>query len=83
MALSGSPPPGPAGSPPPDPAGSPLPGSFARTGRGARLLGGGRSGTVISTTSTVVVLGALVAIFLLVSGAHAVEHAFFSPEHMW
>jgi polar amino acid transport system permease protein len=76
MAVSGSPPPGSLG-------GSPPPGSFARTGRGARLLGGGRSGTVISTASTLVVLGALAALFLLAPGARAVEHAFFSPQHMW
>jgi hypothetical protein len=71
------------GSPPPGSAGSPIPGSFARAGRGAKLLGGGRSGTVISTVSTVVVLGVLAAIFLLAPGARAVEHAFFSPQHMW
>src|SRR5262249_30096058 len=53
VALSGGPPPGSSGnpplgspgSPPPGLPGSPPPGSFARTGRGARLLGGGRSGT--------------------------------------
>ena len=59
------------------------PGSFSRSRRGAGLLGGGRSGPVISTVSTLVVLGALVAIFLLAPGARAVEHAFFSPQHMW
>src|SRR6516225_8092617 len=65
-------------------AGSPWqpPGSFARRGRGSHLLGG-RSGTVISTTSTIVVLGVLVAIFLLAPGARAVEHAFFNPQDMW
>ena len=30
-----------------------------------------------------IVLGVLVAIFLLAPGARAVEHAFFSPQHMW
>ena len=64
-------------------SGSPPPGSFARTGRGAKLLGGGRGGAVISTVSTLVVLGVLAAIFLLAPGARAVEHAFFSPQHMW
>jgi polar amino acid transport system permease protein len=59
------------------------PGSFGRSGRGSRLLGGGRSGTVISTLSTLVVLGALAAVFLLAPGARAVEHAFFSPHDMW
>src|SRR5215469_8408905 len=58
------------------------PGSFARGGRGSRLLGG-VSGTVISTASTLVVLGALVAVFLLAPGARAVEHAFFNPQDMW
>src|SRR5215467_4919254 len=58
------------------------PASFGRSGRGSRLLGG-RSGPVISTVSTLVVLGALVAIFLLAPGARAVEHEFFSPQHMW
>jgi polar amino acid transport system permease protein len=60
----------------------PSPGSFER-GRGSRLLGSGPSATVISTASTLVVLGALAAVFLLAPGARAVEHAFFSPEHMW
>jgi polar amino acid transport system permease protein len=59
------------------------PASFARTGRGSRLLGGGRGGTVISTVSTLVVVGALAAVFLLAPGARAVEHAFFSPHAMW
>src|SRR6516162_6889208 len=57
--------------------------SFSRSRPRAGLLGGGRSGPVISTVSTLVVLGALVAIFLLAPGARAVEHAFFSPQHMW
>src|SRR5215472_17816550 len=58
------------------------PGSFARRGRSSQLLGG-VSGPVISTASTLVVLGALVAIFLLAPGARAVEHAFFNPQDMW
>src|SRR5215472_14987652 len=61
----------------------PSPGSFERGGRGSRLLGSGRSATVISTASTLVILGALAAVFLLAPGARAVEHAFFSPAHMW
>src|SRR5215467_1554558 len=61
----------------------PSPGSFERSGRGSRLLGSGRSATVISTTSTLIVLGALAAIFLLAPGARAVEHAFFNPTDMW
>jgi polar amino acid transport system permease protein len=60
------------------------PGSFASGGRGSRLFSAdGRRGTVISTVSTLVVLGVLAAIFLLAPGARAVEHAFFSPPHMW
>jgi polar amino acid transport system permease protein len=76
------------GGPPGTAAGIPgsgwqAPGSFERSGRGSRLLGGGRSGPVLSTVSTLVVLGALVAVFLLAPGARAVEHAFFSPKDMW
>ncbi|MGO9080254.1 MAG: amino acid ABC transporter permease [Streptosporangiaceae bacterium] len=81
---------GPAGPEPPPPlgdalgAGFQMPGSFAAAGRGPRLLsGGGRRATVISTVSTLVVLGILVAVFLLAPGAKAVEHAFFSPRDMW
>ena len=59
----------------------PSPGSF-EGGRGSRLFGG-RSATVVSTASTLIVLGALAAVFLLAPGARAVEHAFFSPTHMW
>jgi polar amino acid transport system permease protein len=76
------------GGPPGTAAGVPdsswqAPGSFGRSGRGSRLLGGGRSGTVISTVSTLIVLGALAAVFLLAPGARAVEHAFFNPKDMW
>ena len=60
----------------------PSPGSFERGGRGSRMLGG-RGATVVSTASTLIVLGALAAVFLLAPGARAVEHAFFSPTHMW
>jgi polar amino acid transport system permease protein len=60
------------------------PGTFESGGRGPKLFSAeGRRGTVVSTVSTVIVLGALVAIFLLAPGAHAVEHAFLSPSHMW
>ncbi len=59
------------------------PGSFA-AGRGPRLLaGGGRRAVAISAVSTLVVLGALAAIFLLAPGGRTVEHAFFSPQDMW
>jgi polar amino acid transport system permease protein len=60
------------------------PGTFESGGRGPKLFSAeGRRGTVISTVSTIVVLAALVAIFLLAPGARAVEHAFLSPPHMW
>jgi polar amino acid transport system permease protein len=59
------------------------PGSFGAD-RGPRLLsGGGRRPVVISTVSTLLVVGALVAIFLLAPGSREVRHAFFSPRDMW
>ncbi len=59
------------------------PGSFA-AGRGPRLFsGGGTKATVVSSVSTLVVLGILLVIFLLAPGARAVEHAFFNPTDMW
>jgi len=65
-------------------SGSPAPGSFGTTGRGPRLLtGGGRRATAISTASTLVVVGALVAIFLLAPGSAEVRHTFFDPRDMW
>jgi polar amino acid transport system permease protein len=60
----------------------PAAGSFA--GRGPRLLsGGGRRAGVISTVSTLVVLAALVAVFLLAPGSAVVRHTFFDPRDMW
>ncbi len=60
------------------------PGSFATGGRGPRLFtGGGTRATVVSTISTIVVLGILVTVFLLAPGAHAFEHTFLSPTNMW
>ncbi|HEX9066551.1 MAG TPA: amino acid ABC transporter permease [Streptosporangiaceae bacterium] len=60
------------------------PAGFMATGRGPRLFsGGGTRATVVSTVSTIVVLGILLAIFLLAPGARAVEHAFFNPTDMW
>ena len=38
---------------------------------------------VLSTTSTVVVLGVLVAVFLLAPGSAQVRHTFFNPADMW
>ena len=81
--MSSSPPDPPGG---PDLAGSGPPGpvSFLSAGRGPRLLGGGgRRATAISTASTLVVLAALVAAFLLAPGSAEVRHTFFSPHDMW
>ncbi len=64
--------------------GGPIPGSFGTAGRGPRLLsGGGRRAATISTASTLVVLAALVAIFLLAPGSAQVRHTFFDPADMW
>jgi polar amino acid transport system permease protein len=52
--------------------------------RRSRLLGpGDRRGLVLSSASTVVVLGALLAIFLLAPGSDQVRHTFFNPTDMW
>jgi polar amino acid transport system permease protein len=60
------------------------PGSFGSAGRGPRLFGGGgRRATAISTASTLVVLAALVAAFLLAPGSAVVRHTFFDPRDMW
>jgi polar amino acid transport system permease protein len=72
------------GPPVPPGLGGPVPGSFGTTGRGPRLFsGGGRRATAISTISTLVVIGALVAVFLLAPGSGAVRHTFFDPQDMW
>ena len=63
-------------------AGQP-PASFQPAGRGPRLLGSGRRGAALSTVSTLVVLAALAAAFLLAPGSAAVRHTFFSPHDMW
>ncbi|HUL26728.1 MAG TPA: amino acid ABC transporter permease [Streptosporangiaceae bacterium] len=61
-----------------------MPGSFGTTGRGPKLLtGGGRRATAISTASTLVVIAALVAVFLLAPGSAQVRHTFFDPTDMW
>jgi polar amino acid transport system permease protein len=52
--------------------------------RRSRLLGGSdRRGVMLSTTSTVVVLAVLAAIFLLAPGSAQVRHTFFNPTDMW
>ncbi|MFI5035532.1 MAG: amino acid ABC transporter permease [Acidimicrobiales bacterium] len=48
-----------------------------------RLLFAGRRGVVASTVSSVLILGALVAIFFVAPGGAAVRHFFFSPQDMW
>jgi polar amino acid transport system permease protein len=60
------------------------PGSFGSAGRGPRLFGGGgRRATAISTASTLVVLAALAAAFLLAPGSAVVRHTLFDPRDMW
>ena len=61
-----------------------VPESFSATGRGPRLLSrGGRRATLMSTASTLVVLAAIVAVFLLAPGSADVRHTFFNPHDMW
>ena len=42
-----------------------------------------RRGVVLSTTSTVVVIAVVLALFLLAPGSAQVRHTFFNPEDMW
>jgi polar amino acid transport system permease protein len=64
-----------------DPAGT---NTFVITGRGPKLLAArSRGAATVSTVSTVVVLAALVAGFLLAPGSAEVRHTFFSPHDMW
>ena len=42
-----------------------------------------RRAVALSTASTIVVLGALAALFLLAPGSAQVRHTFFSPHDMW
>ncbi|HEX9033311.1 MAG TPA: ABC transporter permease subunit [Streptosporangiaceae bacterium] len=59
-------------------------GGFGTTGRGPRLFtGGGKRATVVSTLSTIIVLGILVGVFALAPGARTVAHDFFYPRAMW
>ena len=52
--------------------------------RRSRLLGSSdRRGLVLSTASTVVVLAAVLAVFLLAPGSRQVRHTFFNPADMW
>lgn len=69
----------------PDPfliPGAPMSG-FSPGGRGPRLLGGGRRRVVLSSVSTIVVLGLIAAVFLLAPGSAVVRHTFFDPKAMW
>ena len=64
-----------------DPAGT---NTFVTTGRGPKLLAvQSRGAATVSTISTVVVLAALVAGFLLAPGSNEVRHTFFNPHDMW
>jgi polar amino acid transport system permease protein len=76
---------GPPGQAPADPLLIPgAPALSSLQGRGPRLLGkGGRRGAAISTVSTLVVVGALVAVFFLAPGSAEVRHTFFNPRDMW
>jgi polar amino acid transport system permease protein len=48
------------------------------------MLGDGdRRGVALSTASTVIVLAAVLAVFLLAPGSRAVRHTFFNPTDMW
>jgi polar amino acid transport system permease protein len=60
---------------------APPPASFVRSDRRSHLLRGGRA-VAASTASTVVVVGALVALFLLAPGSASLRHSFFSPHDM-
>ncbi len=52
--------------------------------RRSRLLGdSSRRGLALSTASSVVVLAALLAVFLLAPGSRQVRHTFFNPADMW
>ena len=67
---------------PPEPVLMPSP--VLAGGRGPRLMSfGGRRAVAISTASTIVVVGALVAVFLLAPGSAQVRHTFFDPTDMW
>ncbi len=52
-------------------------------GRKSRLLSGGRSSVALSTASTVVVIGVILAVFLLAPGSRQVRHTFLNPTDMW
>jgi polar amino acid transport system permease protein len=52
--------------------------------RRSRLLGdSSRRGIALSTASTIVVLGVLLALFLLAPGSAQVRHTFLNPADMW
>ncbi|HEY3882758.1 MAG TPA: amino acid ABC transporter permease [Trebonia sp.] len=77
--------PGDAATPGPSAAQGPGPGAGLGLGRGrgSLMLGSGQRAVVLSTASTIVVLGAIAALFLLAPGSRAVRHTFFSPHDMW
>lgn len=59
----------------------------SKVDRGSRLLGAKRPGNAravaLSTTSTIVVIGLIVAGFLLAPGSGQVRHTFLNPTSMW
>jgi polar amino acid transport system permease protein len=61
----------------------PIPDTFLAARRGPRLLSGDRGATAVSTVSTLVVVAALVAVFLLAPGSAVFRHTFFDPRDMW
>jgi polar amino acid transport system permease protein len=63
-------------SPPSSPSGLDLP-------TGWRRGGGSRRGVALSTTSTIVVIAAIAALFWLAPGSANVRHTFFNPTDMW
>ncbi|HZR51740.1 MAG TPA: amino acid ABC transporter permease [Streptosporangiaceae bacterium] len=81
-----SPPSSPEGSALGDPAERELGGLNLLSGsRRSRLLGdpGSKRAVAVSTTSTIVVIGVLVVLFLLAPGSANVRHTFFNPANMW
>src|ERR1700729_4463414 len=57
--------------------------SFGAPQRRSPLLTSGRGAVALSTTSTIVVLAALAAVFLAAPGSKQVRHTFFNPHDMW
>jgi polar amino acid transport system permease protein len=58
------------------------PNPYESAGR-SRLLSSPRGRLALSTTSTIVVIGAIALVFMLAPGSAAVRHTFFNPTDMW